>query len=392
MRRTLLIVGLLAAVAIAVGLVGPRLWSRKPPDPQTAALGEEAPQSDQTRITGRGSVVPVRWTALSFPISGQLGKLHVTEGMTVTEGETLASLESSDFALQVRLAESDLQARQAELAELQQGVSQAELDAAQASLDAESAAYQELLAGPSDSERALAAADLDAAQRALHRAQSAYDAVSGRPDISARPEALQLEQATLDYERAQVVYQAAIAGPSPATLKQAESRVASAKAHLQDLTRAQPNAILLAESAVNRSQVALEQTKLRLEQAVISAPYAGTITSIAATQLGDTINPGSPLITIADLTELQVELTDLDEWGAANVTQNQTVDLVVPALGNRNLRGHVRYVSSEPTVTSSGAVFYQAFVSLDEQPADLRWGNTVRIRLYVAGAHGVGFR
>jgi hypothetical protein len=74
------------------------------------------------------------------------------------------------------------------------------------------------------------------------------------------------------------------------------------------------------------------------------------------------------------------------------VSVDQTADLIVPALDNRSLRGHVTFVANEPTVSASGAIFYKALIALDGQEPGLRWGNSVRIRLYVAGAKGVGFR
>jgi len=392
MRKALLIFAALTIVALAVGILGPRFRPARTTDPGTASLGETAPQEDQTRITGRGTVVPALWARLSFPISGQLDEIRVTTGMTVTSGQELATLEREELDLQVHLAESELETQKAQLAEIQEGSSQAEIAAAQANYEAALAAHKELGAGPSDEERALAEADLSAAERALQRAQAAYDAVSSRPNIGARPEALQLEQATLDYQRAQVAFELALAGPSEAELKQSQSHVASAKAQLDALTSAQPNAIRAAQAGVTRAEVALKQAQLRLDQASLYAPFNGTITSVEEARAGDIISPGMPVVTVADLDELQVEITDLDEWGAANVSVDQTVDLIVPALGNRNMRGRVTFVASEPTAQQSGAIFYKALVALDQQDVELRWGNSVRVRLYVAGSRGVGFR
>jgi multidrug resistance efflux pump len=203
---------------------------------------------------------------------------------------------------------------------------------------------------------------------------------------------LQLEQATIDYQRARAAYELAVSGPSVAQLKQAESLMVSAKAQLEALTSAQPSAIRAAEASVTRARIGLEQARLRLEQATLHAPFEGTVTSVAEVQPGDMINPGTAMVTVADLGKLGVEVTDLDEWGAANVTAGQTADLLVPALNNRNLRGTVASVASEPTIHSSGAVFYKAIIALNQQDPALRWGNSVRIRLYVAGAKGVGFR
>jgi HlyD family secretion protein len=392
MRKTLLIVGVLAVVALAVGFIGPRLLSRPPQESDTVALGEAAPQAEETLITGRGVVVPVRWARLSFPVGGQLEAIRVTTGITVSAGQRLATLERQELALQVQLAESELETQEAQLAQLQEGSSQAEIAAAQANHDAAVAAYDELQAGPSAEEKALAEADLKLAEKALQRAQAAYDAVSSLPDIGARPQSLQLEQATIDYQRAEAAYELTLAGPGEAALKQAASQVASAEAQLEALTSAQPSAIRAAQASVTRAEVSLEQARLRLEQATIYAPFDGTITSVADMHPGDMVNPGSAIVTIADLDELQVEITDLDEWGAANTSVDQTVDMLVPALNNRNVRGRVAFVASEPTMHASGAVFYKALVTLERQEPALRWGNSVRIRLYLAGARGVGLR
>ena len=80
---------------------------------------------------------------------------------------------------------------------------------------------------------------------------------------------------------------------------------------------------------------------------------------------------------------LQVEIEDLDEWGAANIARNQSVDLVVAALDNRTPRGRLSFVAQEPTYGASGAVFYRAIVTLEKQDPDLRWGMTVRARLFL---------
>ena len=392
MRKALLIAAVLALVVVAVGFIGPRLLRGPNQEAGPAVLGEGAPQVEQTLITGRGVVMPVRWAKQGFAISGQLQEIAVTTGMSVTTGQILAALERQELELEVQLAESELEAQEANVAQLEEGGSQAEIQAAQASHDAAAAAYEELRAGPSAEEIALAEADLKRAERALQGAQAAYDAVSSRPDIGARPEALGLEQATIDYQRARAAYELVVAGPSEAELKQAASLVAAAKAQLEALTSAQPSAIRAAQAGVTRARINLEQARLRLEQGTLYAPFGGTITSVADLQPGDTVSPGTVIVTVADLSELQVEVTDLDEWGAANVTLDQTADLLVPALNNRNLRGRVTFVANEPTVQPSGAVFYRAVIALNQQEPALRWGYSVRIRLYVAGAKGVGFR
>jgi len=92
------------------------------------------------------------------------------------------------------------------------------------------------------------------------------------------------------------------------------------------------------------------------------------------------VSAGSPLLTLADLSELQVELADLDEWGVAHVRLNQSVDLTIPSLENLSLRGRLVSVATEPTISAAGAVFYKAIVALERQGPALRWGMTVTVK------------
>jgi multidrug efflux pump subunit AcrA (membrane-fusion protein) len=382
MRRALLIVVILAVVALAVAWVGPRLLNRSTTELEPTSLGEASTQEGQTYVMVRGTVVPAHWAQLSLAMSGQLAEIGVTTGVTVSAGQVLASLEQRELELNVDLARSELAAQEASLATLQSGASEAEIAAAQASYDAALAAYERLKAGPTAQEIAIAEADLKMAERAVQQAQAAYDAVRNRPDIGARPEAAQLEQATIEYHKARAAYELAIAGPDQAALKAAESQVASARSQLETLRAgARPSEIQLAQANVSRAQAGLASAHLALEQAALRAPFAGVVTSLTTARAGDVVNAGTTIATVADLTQLQVEIADLDEWGAANITMNQSVDLVVGALNNRTVRGRLSFVSQEPIYSDSGAVFYRAIVALEKQDPDLRWGMTVRARL-----------
>ena len=171
------------------------------------------------------------------------------------------------------------------------------------------------------------------------------------------------------------------------------SQVAAAKYQLER-TRAgvESSAVQSAEAAVARAKAALSRAQLTLQQAVLKAPFDGVVTSVTETRPGGMVGAGETILTIADLSQLQIEVEDLDEWGAANVTRDQNVDLVVPALNNLTPRGRLVFISQEPTVSASGAVFYGAIVSLAKQEPSLRWGMTVRAKLFLPGAQSAGFR
>jgi biotin carboxyl carrier protein len=107
---------------------------------------------------------------------------------------------------------------------------------------------------------------------------------------------------------------------------------------------------------------------------VLTAPRAGTVTSVSAS-VGDTLAPGAVVTVIADLSRLQVETTDLDEFLVSRVFPGQRVTINVPALDNRQLRGIVRTVGLQPDGDS-----YPAVIDItDAIPPDLRVGMGVRL-------------
>jgi hypothetical protein len=119
-----------------------------------------------------------------------------------------------------------------------------------------------------------------------------------------------------------------------------------------------------------------------LEQATLIVP-SNPITSVTVTDIafkeGEVVGAGVSLITLADLTEFQVETTDLDEWAAARVTLGQGVEVRVPALDNKVLPGRVVSLAPQATVLSTEDVVYKATIALERQSPGLRWGMTVRL-------------
>lgn len=111
---------------------------------------------------------------------------------------------------------------------------------------------------------------------------------------------------------------------------------------------------------------------------VLVAPWDGTITSLPA-QVGDTVLPGALIATVGDLSRLQVETTDVDEFIIASVRRGQAVTVSVDALDGRLLRGQVRSVALQPQRSPEGDEHYQVVIDLADVPPELRPGMTVRV-------------
>jgi hypothetical protein len=113
---------------------------------------------------------------------------------------------------------------------------------------------------------------------------------------------------------------------------------------------------------------------------VLTAPWRGTITTVPA-HLGDTLLPGAIVATVGDLSRLQVETTDVDEFLIAHVQKGQLLPMTVDALDGREIQGYVSSVALELQPIGTGDEHYPVVLDLVDVPAALRPGMVVRVRL-----------
>ncbi len=111
---------------------------------------------------------------------------------------------------------------------------------------------------------------------------------------------------------------------------------------------------------------------------VLVAPFAGTVMGLSA-HLGDTLMPGAAVATIGDLSRLQVETNDVDEYLISQIYPGQSVTMTVEALDSRKLTGTVDTVALVQQTSSSGVSNYPVVIRLNATDPDLRPGMTVRI-------------
>lgn len=117
---------------------------------------------------------------------------------------------------------------------------------------------------------------------------------------------------------------------------------------------------------------------------VLAAPWAGTITGVPA-QAGDTVLPGTVIATLADLSRLQIETTDVDEFLIPHISKGQAATITVDALDQRVLQGYVRTISLQQQTSPGGDQHYPVTIDLVAVPPDLRIGMTVRIEFVPRG-------
>jgi cobalt-zinc-cadmium efflux system membrane fusion protein len=143
-------------------------------------------------------------------------------------------------------------------------------------------------------------------------------------------------QAQRAVERAQQLIQADVIGS--AELQRRETELSIARAELRAAAD-QMRLLGLPESSVSR----LRETGQLNSFASITATRSGVVVERKVSQ-GQVAQPGDPLFTVADLSNVWV-VGSLPEQDASAVKEGQKVEITVPALGSRQFTGRVVFVS-----------------------------------------------
>ena len=384
-------------------------------------------------VTASAIVVPQEQAQVTAGLSGRIDKVAVSEGDRVRAGQTLLALDDASARAGVAQAQAALDAAQANHALLLADPSeatvrqaQAAVDAAQATLNglkaqpraetvtqAESnwisaqATLDALLSGPSESDLEAAQLRIEEARGALWAAQATRDATCGSRALaesqcdSAEAGVLVAESAV---QQAKLALRTLEEGAADEAITQARQAVRAAEAQ-RDLARepltshdlnvaqaqveqaqatldallADPSQerVAASQALVAQAEAGLQTAQTQLAMLTISAPIDGTLIDLSAYD-GQWLAPGQPLASLADLSVLLVETTDLSELDVPRIAVGSPADIEIEALG-LTVDGVVQEIAPLAD-TLGGDVVYRAKLALDQQPAGLRAGMSAEVR------------
>ncbi len=132
----------------------------------------------------------------------------------------------------------------------------------------------------------------------------------------------------------------------------------------------------LAEDRVDAAKAAVETALTSQKQKTLLAPYQATVVEINVSA-GEFISAYQSVMLLANLSNLEIETTDLSERDVVSMSVGQRAFVYVEAL-NTEFEGKVTAISPLPNDESIDVV-YTATIELDEIPAPLRWGMSVTI-------------
>jgi HlyD family secretion protein len=189
--RRILIIALVVVVIVAVAL----FVLQRPSGQEEETVAETTPgdvdsiaiETGVDTVGAEGIVVPLRDTSLTFPMSGQVAEIFVTEGKLVSEGDPLLRLDSTDQEVALQQAEAGLAQAQSNLESAQAGLmaAQAAKNLAELGVDSANAQLALIESGPIDeqiavSELGVAAAEAGIIAAAGNQALVVEDTASAR--------------------------------------------------------------------------------------------------------------------------------------------------------------------------------------------------------------------
>jgi multidrug efflux pump subunit AcrA (membrane-fusion protein) len=273
---------------------------------------------NQVEFTGR--ITPVRQVDLSFHTNGYLKNIYVERGDAVKEGQVLADLEVRD--LENQLAQSQLSLRTSETQLL---------------------AAQQLISDTLKEARIL----LDIEQIKLEQARSNFETNGGKA--------------------------------SEYTLRIQEQMVNLAQLKVDRLERGvDPQLVLAVESARLNNQRLQEQ----LTEAQILSPMDGVITSINIFNQGQSVTAYSPVMSVGDLSQLEVSADLFGEDIVSQLSPGMAVVLEpYDTPGSNPMEGLIRYV---PTGTP-GELDKTTRISILSSLSDFNLGlnDLVRVKVVI---------
>ena len=133
-----------------------------------------------------------------------------------------------------------------------------------------------------------------------------------------------------------------------------------------------------AKADVERMKALVEIAKAQLAQATLDAPFDGTIASVDI-HPAEYANAGQVIITMGDLSHMQIETTDLSEKNLPSLKIGSQVTVFIQAL-NKEFKGKIVDIA-RISQTVGGDVVYKVTIELDEQPEGLRWGMSTDVTI-----------
>jgi multidrug efflux pump subunit AcrA (membrane-fusion protein) len=211
------------------------------------------------------------------------------------------------------------------------------------------------------------------------RRLNAMEGTSSEVDINvAEAEYITAQAALLQAERD---LERVMDGPNPGEVALLEAQIEKGYRDFETFNSGpDPDDVALAEARIANAEAQLAAAEELLADLELKSPFDGVISAVHVNS-SEWVAPGSPVVLIADLNNLQVRTTDLSEIDVAQISSGDTAVVTFDALPELVLDGTV--ISIAPKADEGSGVNFPVVIELSEIPPALRWGMTAFVDIDV---------
>lgn len=268
-------------------------------------------------VSASGKIQPKRLVNISADTPGRVVNLAVNEGDRIKKGQFLLQIDPKSLRTRVDSGAASLQAAEASLDQVKQSVETARV-----------------------------------------QVQQAHQTLKRQQDLWGR------ELTTRE------------------ALEKAENDVKAADSALQEREKQ-----AIAQSRrIEQERAGLESARYDLSKVRIESPIDGIVTRRNIQEgetavIGTMNNPGTVLLTLADMSVIQAEV-EVDETSIPSVELGQKAKITIDALPDKSFNGHVTEIGNSPIqstttgATGTQATNFKVVVVIDDQLPDVRPGFT----------------
>lgn len=300
----------------------------------------------KSQVEGAEATLKVALTRLSLAEKGaREQEIKVVENSVAQAKANLDNAKLNWERMQNLHTEGVISQQQFDLARLQFDVSQSQYRAAQEQLSL-------IQAGTREEDKEAAGAQVAQAQAALQLAKDALiqNDIKAK-DVEAAQTAVQQAEAALGLAKANALQnklrQEDVVA-AQASVEQAKASLEFAEANTVQ-SQIQNQNVLLAETQVQSAQDAVELLQTQINDATITAPTAGIITT-RVVEMGEFVSPGMPIVTITHLEVVHLTIY-VPETKLGKVKLGQDAQVSVDTFPGRIFTGKVTYISPEAEFT-----------------------------------------
>jgi HlyD family secretion protein len=344
-----------AAVVLIAIIAASLLWNKKVvTEVQTGKV--EKKEMLESKVSATGEIRAKEFIDIQAEITGIVTELPVREGDSVKKGDLLLKLDPLQSTAEMESTKASYEAAMSDA-----GTQKVQIASAEANILRDEAQLRQL------------ESELEQAKYNFTRSQKSFERIQqlNEENLVSRDEYEQSQNQMRIYKSQTEATQARME-----QLK-AQSKVTSLS--IQQMKSAY-------QSAMNRagaSQANLKRSMDQLRKTIIYSPLTGIITK-KNVEIGERAvpgiqsNPQATLLTIADMSIVQVELK-VDETDIVNVTLGNLAKVKVDALPDQEIKGTVTEIGSSPinagsTTASQEAKDFKVIVDLIDPPSVLKSG------------------